>query len=156
MPTLPGPRVLAPFHRSRRAVALAALLGLVFAAWADEPAMQLVVSQKSPVTSLSKSKAAALFLKKSTTYDDGSPAEPIDQVESSPARVVFSEQVLRKSVRAVKSYWQQRVFQGIAVPPPEKATDAEVMAAVAANPRAIGYVQAGTKLAGVRAITVTE
>lgn len=134
-------------------VVLALVSSLVLA---DEPAVRVVVSEKSKVTALSRARVAAFFLKKTTAFDDGTPVEPVDQVEASPARKAFSDDVLRKSVRGVKSYWQQRIFQGLAVPPPEKTSDDEVMKAVAANPRAIGYVSGTAKLVGVREVTLTE
>lgn len=121
-----------------------------------QPEVRVVVSSQSPVTTLPRAVVAAVFLKKLSTLDDGTALEPLDQGQGAPARRAFSEAVLRKSVTAVKAYWQQRIFQGQAVPPAEKATDAEVLQAVAANPRAIGYVSGAVKLEGVREVVLTE
>jgi hypothetical protein len=58
-------------------------------------------------------------------------------------------------VNAIASYWQQQIFAGKDVPPPEQATEADVLAFVRDNAGAVGYVAAGTALgAGVRAVTV--
>jgi hypothetical protein len=62
--------------------------------------------------------------------------------------------VLRKSVAQVLAYWQQQIYAGRAVPPPEKRIDA-VVAFVGSHEGAIGYVpdDAGTpdvKVVGVR------
>ena len=45
-----------------------------------------------------------------------------------------------RSVAAVKSYWQQVIFSGRGVPPPELETDEAVLRFVARHPGAIGYV----------------
>jgi hypothetical protein len=58
-------------------------------------------------------------------------------------------------VSAVESYWQQAIFSGRSVPPLEKASDAEVLAFVRANPGAVGYVSGGADLgASVKELTV--
>jgi ABC-type phosphate transport system substrate-binding protein len=55
-------------------------------------------------------------------------------------RESFAREVLNKSVAQVRSYWQQQIFSGRDVPPPEKPTEDDVLAYVRANPNAIGYV----------------
>jgi ABC-type phosphate transport system substrate-binding protein len=65
--------------------------------------------------------------------------------------------VLGRDVQAVKGYWQQAIFAGKNFPPLEKSNDAEVMAFVAANPNAIGYVSPAALLPGtVKVIRVEE
>jgi hypothetical protein len=66
----------------------------------------------------------------------------------------FSEAVLKRSVGAVRSYWQQRIFSGRDVPPPEVDSDEAVMAYVARYPGAIGYVSGTTKLVGVKELAL--
>jgi hypothetical protein len=57
-------------------------------------------------------------------------------------------------VGAVRSYWQQRIFSGRDVPPPELDSDEAVVAFVARSPGGIGYVSAATKLSGVRELAL--
>jgi ABC-type phosphate transport system substrate-binding protein len=55
----------------------------------------------------------------------------------------------------VKSYWQQQIFSGRDVPPPEKQTENDVVAFVRSNPGAIGYVSKGVDIGrGVKALSV--
>lgn len=124
-------------------------------AYPFQSVIRIVVSEKSPITTLSRAQVASIFLKKAATLEDGTAVEPMDQVQGT-ARESFSESVLRKSAAAMKAYWTQRVFQGQGVPPAEKGSDAELMQAVSANPQAIGYVLRTAKLAGVREVTLTE
>ena len=48
--------------------------------------------------------------------------------------------MLKRSVAAVRSYWQQRIFSGRDVPPPEVDTENQVIKYVAGDPGALGYV----------------
>lgn len=123
---------------------------------APEPAFRVIVNEQRAVTTLPKATVAAFFLKKSSTWPDGATAQPVDLTADAPARRAFSEAVLGRSVTAVRAYWQQRIFSGRELPPPEKGSDAEVIAFVRANPQAIGYVSASAELSGVRALTLVE
>lgn len=90
-----------------------------------------------------------LFLKKADRWPDGSRVFPVDQVETAAVREAFTRDVHGRSVSAIKSYWQQRIFSGRDVPPPEKPSDREVVDFVRSTPGAVGYVSAGTALQGV-------
>ena len=78
----------------------------------------------------------------------------MDLPAGSGARSAFSNDVLRKSVNAIKVYWQQEVFSGRDVPPPEKASVREVVAYVQANPGAVGYVPSGTSTSDCKVLEV--
>ncbi len=117
---------------------------------------QVIVHAASPASSLTRDQLSRFFLKKATAWEDGRTVTPADLFEASPVRVAFSMEVHRKSVAAVKAYWQQRIFSGSDVPPPEFAADSEVLTYVRARPGAIAYVSAGAELAGVKAVQVRE
>lgn len=107
------------------------------------------------MTEIGRSFLADVYLKRMTRWDDGEPARPVDQRPDSAARRAFSESVLRRSVEAVKRYWQQRIFSGRDLPPPELDGDAAVVSYVANHRGAIGYISASarpdkTKLVPVR------
>lgn len=114
----------------------------------------LIVNRSNPVTALPATEVSKIFLKKAELWPDGTPVAPVDLDESSPARDAFTRAVMRKSVAAVKSYWQQEIFAGREVPPPEQPTDADVVATVRGLPGAIGYVSPGTPLPGVKTVSI--
>jgi ABC-type phosphate transport system substrate-binding protein len=125
-----------------------ALVLLVTARPAAAQGFVLVANAAGP-SSLSKDDVSRIFLKKSGQLT------AIDQDKDSSVRGAFSKVVLGRPVTAVLSYWQQQIFSGGDAPPPEKGSDADVLAAVRANPRAIGYVRVGTDLgAGVQAVSL--
>ena len=125
------------------------------AASAPESEFKLVVNASNDAASLTEGEVGQYFLKKKAAWPGGQPVLAVDQSDESPVRRAFSKTVLKKDVATVKSYWQTQIFAGRGVPPPEKASDAAVLAFVEANASAIGYVSAGAQLSrGVRVVKV--
>ncbi len=161
----PRPATRPSRSRSLRAVRLfagaALALGLFFAAAlvpaAAQDPVQVIVHADNPASTLSVREVSDLFLKKAGAFADGTKATPVDLAEKSEVRGAFSRWVHRKTTTAVKAYWQQMIFSGRGVPPPEKNSTAEVMAFVRGQRGGIGYVPQGTPLgSGVKAVTVTD
>ena len=121
---------------------------------AQQPVYSVVVNESNPVTSLTRSEVSNLFLRKLTRWSDGSSAHPVDLPANSPIRAAFSREIHGKSVASVSAYWQQQIFSGRSVPPPEKPTPAEVIAYVRSDSVAIGYIPAGSAPAGLKVIKV--
>ncbi|HTE45606.1 MAG TPA: hypothetical protein VK636_10210 [Gemmatimonadaceae bacterium] len=117
-----------------------------------QDAFVLVVNQANPITSLKGKDASQFFLRKRTKWPGGQAVQPVDQTESSPVRRKFSDAVHGMDVPSVKSYWQELVFSGRGEPPPERASDADVIAFVRANPNAIGYVARTANTSDVKTI----
>jgi len=143
-------------RRFERMVALmaAVLWVMPYPAGAAEPFV-VIVNTANPVTSVSADQLAGLFLKKVTQWSGGLPAQPVDLAPDSSVRESFSHQIHHKGTAAVKAYWQQMIFSGREVPPPEKASAREVVAFVSANRGGVGYVPAGTALGSdVKAVDV--
>ena len=134
------------------AAAISWLLLGVAASAADS--YKVVVNSANPVTSLGRKEVSALFLRRTVRWADGTPALPVDGPDS-PVRDGFSKDVHGKKTAAVRSYWLQVIFSGRGVPPPEKASDKEVIAYVEAHRGSIGYVSAATATDDVKALKVT-
>ena len=137
----------------------AALIGslalFVGSAQAQAPqAYKVIVNASNPVTWVKKSELAAMFLKKADSWPTGALVVPVDQAERAAVRQSFSRDVIGKPPAAVKSYWNQLVYSGRSVPPPEKLTDEEVIFFVKNTPSAVGYVSATTKTKGVKVLVV--
>lgn len=124
---------------------------------AAAPTYKVVVNAANPVSSLSREEVSRLFLKKVTMWKDAKPVAIVDQKPTSPVREIFTKDIHGRQVASVTSYWQQMIFSGRAVPPAEKASDADVAAFVAANPSAIGYVASAADLpSGVKVIALIK
>jgi ABC-type phosphate transport system substrate-binding protein len=135
-------------------IALALLGCFPFAARAQE-GFAVIVNVANPTGTLRRQDVSKLFLRVRTRWPQGQTSEPMDQVESSPVRRRFSNAILGMDVPSVKGFWQEMVFSGRADPPPERATDGDVIAFVKTHPRAIGYVAGAAPIDGVKVITVT-
>ena len=94
----------------------------------------VIVNKANPATRMFSEQAAQFFLGKSNMFT------PVDQPESSPIRAEFYHKVADKDPAQVKAIWSKLVFTGKATPPKEYANSAEVKKAVAADPKAIGYI----------------
>jgi ABC-type phosphate transport system substrate-binding protein len=111
-----------------------------------------VVSTKCPVSTLSKNQVADIFLGRAARFPDGSAAVPIDQVEGSPARDEFYLTFAGKSAAQLNAHWSKIIFTGRGQPPAEVASGAEVKKRLAANPTAIGYIEAALVDSQVRVV----
>jgi ABC-type phosphate transport system substrate-binding protein len=116
----------------------------------------LIVNSANPVSALRETEVSKLFLGKVTKWPNGKPVQPVDQVASSPARRKFSDAIHRMDVPSVKSYWQKIVFSGRGDPPPERASDEDIVLFVKANPNAIGYVRSSMPLVDVKILTLAR
>jgi hypothetical protein len=122
---------------------------------ADEPPPFRVVAHRSvPGASVSRDFLANAFLKNISRWPDNQPIRPVDLRIDAGARKAFSEAVLRRSVAAVKAYWQQRIFSGRGVPPPALDSDQAVIEYVASHPGAVGYISGTTSVATVKVMAV--
>ena len=120
----------------------------------SRPEFSIIVHPQNPVKSVGRSFLADLYLKRATRWEDGESARPIDQRADSAVRRAFSDSVLKRSVAAVKRYWQQRIFSGRDLPPPELDGDEAVVDYVASHRGAIGYVSATVKLDKTKLVPV--
>lgn len=141
-----------------RGLSLAALAGLVLGSGgvtAQQPGgFRVVVHPDNPVTELTADELANLYLKRTTRWQDDTRALPVEQPADSPAREAFSQVVHGRSAKAMVAHWQQQIFSGRGVPPPELADEQEVLRFVAENRGAVGYVSPGAALRGVKTVEV--
>lgn len=131
-----------------------ALLALSTPVSGDTRLYVVIVNPSNDITSVDRDFLADAFLKKTTSWSNGTTIHPVDLPASSPIRRAFSEEVLRRSISEVKGYWQQRIFSGRDVPPPELDSDAEIVAYVLKYDGAVGYVTPGTSLNGAKLISI--
>lgn len=112
-----------------RYIAVAALAALSLAAHAD-----IVVIGNPAAAPLTKEQVADLFLGKNQSLT------PIDQPDSSPIYANFYKKATGRDVAQVKSTWSRLVFTGKGEAPKQLPDAAAVKKAVAADPKAVGYI----------------
>jgi ABC-type phosphate transport system substrate-binding protein len=118
-------------------IGLAACLAMT----ASEATVVTVVSAKSPITALSKTQVADIFLGKSNRFPDGAQATPIDQPEASSLREEFYDKVTGKSLAQLKAHWSKIIFTGRGRPPKTASSSTEVKKLLGENLLAIGYIE---------------
>jgi ABC-type phosphate transport system substrate-binding protein len=121
---------------------------------ASGPAYRVIVNAANAASAIDRRFLMEVFLKKSTRWPDGGTVRPVDQGADSPTRQRFSDEILGRSVPAVKSYWQQALFAGRDLPPPELDSDDEVVRFVQRFAGAIGYVSAAANVDRVKVLTL--
>src|SRR5690349_3456797 len=134
------------------------VLGLTAGAWvsADESGFRVVVHPNNPIASVDRTFLQDAFLKRIKRWPGDEVLRPVDLEVRSGVRKTFSKQVLGRSVQAVRAYWQQRIFSGRDVPPPELPSDQEVIGYVLRYPGAVGYVSPGVDLKGAKVVRVRD
>ncbi len=151
-------KALTSGHPSAVALVVAAtLFAAALPVYAQEgTAYTIIVNSSNRVLALSKRDISDLFLKKNG-WSNGRPAAPIDQSFGSLVRVRFSLDIHGRDVKAIRSYWQQLLYQGKDLPPPTRSSDAEVIDFVSSKGNAVGYVARGTRLSdAVRILSIRD
>lgn len=124
----------------------ALVAGLLVAAAPSFAEVVAVVGAKSPAATMTNDQVAQFFLGKSTSMT------PIDQPDGSAVRNEFYKKVADKEASQAKALWSKLVFTGKATLPKEVAGSAEVKKAVAADPKAIGYIEKSAVDATVKVV----
>jgi hypothetical protein len=134
---------------------LALLLFLVTPALAiADEAYRVIAHPDTKISAVERAFLKDVFLKKATRWPGDEIVRPVDHGPDTAVRRKFSQDVIGRSVSAVKSYWQSLIFAGRDVPPPELDNDAQIIAYVQTHPGAIGYVSASANVSGVKLLTV--
>jgi ABC-type phosphate transport system substrate-binding protein len=141
------------------AAAVSALLIMSIAAsavWADDShtGFRVIVNASNPIGSTNCEFLSQVFFKRTTRWQGGPAIRPVDLSPDSSVRGKFSDAILKRSVDAVRNYWQQRIFSGRDLPPTELASDEAVVDYVARSPGAIGYVSASAKVDSVKVLVI--
>jgi ABC-type phosphate transport system substrate-binding protein len=142
----------------RRLVSLLLIIGYALCvagiSRATSPAFVLIVNADNPAVSLGRKFLTDAFLKKTTRWPHGELLRPVDQSADSEVRQRFTDEVMKRSVAAVRSYWQQLIFAGRDVPPPEVGSDEQVIEYVQKHSGSVGYVSAAAKLSRVKVVAL--
>jgi ABC-type phosphate transport system substrate-binding protein len=118
------------------------------------PPYQVIVHARNGMASVDRKFLEDAFLKKITAWPSDDVIRPADLAPDSPVRRAFTHDVLNRSVEAVKGYWQQRIFSGRDVPPPEFQRDEEVVQFVLKHEGGVGYVSGTANVDGCKVLVV--
>jgi ABC-type phosphate transport system substrate-binding protein len=111
---------------------------------------QVVVIGHPGAAALSKEQIADVYTGKSQA------ATPLDQPEAAAVRADFYKKATGKDLPQVKALWSRLTFSGKGQPPKEVADSAAVKKAVAADAKAIGYVEKSAVDGSVKVLATLE
>jgi ABC-type phosphate transport system substrate-binding protein len=113
-----------------------ALIALILAVFtvANVQAEEVVVIVNPAAAPISKEQIADLYLGRSNAWI------PIDQTVGSAIYVEFYKKATGRDSAQVKAIWSRILFTGRGFPPKQLPDSAAVKKAVAANPKAVGYI----------------
>lgn len=95
---------------------------------------KIVVIGNPAVANLTKEQVSDLFLGKIKIY------KPVDLPNTAPAKAEFYQKVSGHDLSQVKATWSRLLFTGQGQPPKELPDADAVKKAVAADPKAVGYI----------------
>lgn len=133
--------------KARRTLLLALCISGALGTWAQsseaggEP-LVVIVNKANPASSLVVSELRSIFQTSKTSWSSGGDAIPLNLPHDNALRQEFDRAVLGLDPDRVARYWQDRKIRGGARAPKQLATVGAVLAAVAANPGAVGYLNA--------------
>ena len=114
------------------------------AGWAM--AADLVVIANPAAGPLTKEQVADLFLGKNQDFT------PIDLPEGSPGYADFYRKATGRDIAQVKATWARMVFSGKGQAPRQLPDAAAVKKAVAADPKAVGYIEKSAMDSSVKVV----
>lgn len=120
---------------------------------AQEP-LAVVVNLESGVTQLSREEVINLFMGRQKRLGAGLSVQPVDQVKPPETWTRFYKLLVNKDLSEINAYWSRLFFSGQSQPPRKAQSAEEVLALVATNKGAIGFVEKGKVDKRVRVVLV--
>jgi ABC-type phosphate transport system substrate-binding protein len=112
----------------------------------------VIVNANNSIDHLERKQVIDLFMGRTTIFPNKNPARTLDIDDTKHFRADFYKALTGKNEAQVDAYWATLIFAG-RMSPPEKIRDqAAVIAAVASNEAAIGYVTRQTLPDGVKIV----
>jgi ABC-type phosphate transport system substrate-binding protein len=138
-------------------VLLIGVLAWMLAGLARADNFQLVAHPSVEGSKIPRSLVAQIYRKDVVRWGNQVHILPVDQSSVAAVREAFTREVLGLSLGEVQDFWNRRLATDRQLPPVTRGSDEEVLAYVADNEGAIGYVSAGAELpAGIKALTLTD
>lgn len=141
-------------HAARRLVTTL-LLGLVLSDVAPAGPV-VIVNAHSGVTAMTRDEVINVFLGRFRQLPSGLAAHPIDLPAEHPERARFYRLLVDKQPSEIMAYWARLVFSGRTSPPAAASDEAAVLAQVARDRQAIGYLPAPPNDSRVRVVFLLE
>ena len=135
-------------------IVIASILSLSSATSADEPNIMVIANEKGAPTTLTMKELKSIFQGEKQRWNDGTKISIAFMKSSTPVGSATSNKVLKMSGDQLNKFWLALVFQGKAKAPFFYGSASEVESYVSQNAGAIGVVEAGYQVKGVKVISI--
>ncbi len=115
---------------------------------------KVIVHPSNPATTISRDQLRRAYLKKTTSWSDGTTIRPVDLPTKVSARDRFTREVVKKTPAQLRAYWNAQIFSGKGVPPPEARSASAAITYVLANPGALAYVPSDVEIGDAKVLAV--
>ena len=115
----------------------------------------IVVHPDNPVTSLTQADIRKIFLGRRAFWENGHKIDVYLQTSNNLHTSLVS-QILNKSIRQFKIYWRRELYSGTGIPPQQFSDEQDLIAQIATNPTAIGYISSESLDDRVKPITISS
>lgn len=134
---------------------LLALLLVSPASVRGEVSLVVLVHASAPLDRVETKALADLFLQKSDSVPGLDDAVPLALSSGTAEGLLFMGKVLDMTEKDFKRYWAKEVFSGRRTPPREYKSPAELIDAVASNPKAVACLPGPVADPRVKVISLT-
>ena len=118
-------------------------------AWAE---LVVVVNVHCGVAAMSRNEVINIFFGRNRQFFNGIEAQPVDMLDTHPARARFYQALVGKDLADINAYWSRQIFSGRSQQPPKIATAEEVIKWVTSHPGGIGFIDLAKADARVRIV----
>ncbi len=111
----------------------------------------VIANPSVPAAKLTPDELSAIYLLRTSNWQDGMRIIPVNREVGSNARAVFSMRVFGQPQAALDAHWNRMHFKGM-TPPLVQESDQAMLAFVQKVSGAIGYISASTELKNVKVL----
>lgn len=119
--------------------------------------LAVIVHASNPLKTLTKDEVRQIFLGRMRLFPGTrTNVDPVDQDTSTPGFVYFYQAVANLTPTALQRLRAMYLFSGKGLLPRMQASEADIVAFVASNPGAIGYVHTEQLTPGVKSVLLIQ
>lgn len=117
--------------------------------------VKVIVNSTVRADSISAADLKRIFLQENNSLSDGTHVQPVIEKDGA-VHQAFLRKYLARSVDDLQTYYRALVFSGRGSMPKELGSDTEVVAYIAKNKGAIGYVSIETSTDSVKVLSIAD
>ena len=135
-------------------ILIVSIISLSSATSADEPNIMVIANEKGAPITLTMKELKSIFQGEKQRWNDGTKISIAFMKSSTPVGSATAKKVMNISGDQLNKLWLALVFQGKAKAPFFYGSASEVESYVSQNAGAIGVVEAGYQVKGVKVISI--